>query len=76
MQEEEDPRLLLNGSLASDGDFSETESYGSPLPQARPGTHRHHYDDDDSGEHGSVFAPAVLPAGHRKSLKSLPKMRR
>ncbi|ELR22083.1 uncharacterized protein ACA1_158780 [Acanthamoeba castellanii str. Neff] len=74
-EEEEDPRLLLNGSLASDGDFSETESYGSPLPQPRTGTHRHRYD-DDSGEHGSVFAPAVLPAGHRKSLKSLPKMRR
>jgi hypothetical protein len=61
--EGEEQRLLLSGTLASDGDFSETE-FGSP--HVRP-----HRSDDQS-----EFAPAVLPAGHRKSVKSFPKMRR
>jgi hypothetical protein len=62
--EGEEQRLLLSGTLASDGDFSETE-FGSPHV-------RNHRSLDEQSE----FAPAVLPAGHRKSVKSFPKMRR
>jgi hypothetical protein len=73
-EDDDDQRLLLSGTLASDGDFSETESFGSPIVRPHDSARRHRYDE---GDHGSAFAPAVLPAGHRKSLNSShPKIHR